>query len=373
MKSLALISDVSNIEEKNKILDFCSYENFEIDIFSDNNDFSYIEKLINKERISKIIILEPKLLDNDLFGFCKKMIFFEKSQVMVFCCSYDYPDPFQNAIRHLPYFGKNPERIFKIKESINKKASRGQVLGKIPYGYNKTPSGFFEINLNESNEVKSLFSIFLETKSLSETVKKINISSKKKWTIQSVNHLIKNDFYLGVYRRYNVVIPNSHDRLISSEIYNKASDIIKSKSTYKKYKKNFWNGILTCSICRKKLKVTYHKNHWNSNGIIISRNYKYYFCSHSNTPFNTKKNLSINFEKLNLLLSEKYSLKNFSNKTYTHSYLYKIVSKLINEKIEINYFINEFQLLNYHLNNSDKLTKQIFVGKSNSEIVLSSK
>mgnify|MGYP006078853795 FL=1 len=373
MKSLALISDISNIEEKNKILDFCNYENFEIDIFSDNNDFSYIKKLINKEFISKIIILESKLLDNDLFGFCKKMIYLEKSQVMVFCCSYNYPNPFQNAIRYLPYFGKNPERISKIKESINKKASRGQVLGKIPYGYNKTPSGFFEINLNESNDVKLLFSIFLETKSLSETVKTINITSKKKWTTQSVNHLIKNDFYLGVYRRYNVVIPNSHDRLISSEIYNKALDIIKSKTTYKKYNKNFWNGILTCNICIKKLKVTYHKNYWNSKGRKISKNYKYYFCSHNNTPFYAKKKLSINFEKLNLLLNTKYSLKNFSNKIYNQAYLYKIVSELVNEKIQINYFINEFELLSYQLNNSDKLAKQIFVGQSNSEIVLSSK
>ena len=373
MKSLALISDISNIEEKNKILDFCSYENFEIDIFTDNNTFSYIKEIIKKELISKIIILEPKLLDEDLFGFCKKMIFFEKSQVLIYCSSYDYPDPFQNAIRYLPYFGKNPERISKIKESINKKASRGQVLGKIPYGYRKTSTGFFEINLNESNVVKDLFSIFLETKSLTKTVKKINILSNKTWTTQRVNHLLRNDFYLGVYRRYNVVIPNSHNSFISNEIYDNVANILNSKPKSIKYNKNFWTGVLVCNVCSNKLKISYHKNNWKSNGKIISKNYKYYFCLHLNTPFYTQKKLSINFNKLNLLLKNKYSLKEISNKIYTESYIYKIVSELVNEKIQIKDFIIQFELLNYHLNNSDKLIKQIYVDKLNSEIVLSSK
>tara|TARA_B110000438_G_scaffold301882_1_gene357961 strand:+ start:758 stop:1879 length:1122 start_codon:yes stop_codon:yes gene_type:complete len=373
LKSLALISNISNIEEKNKILDFCNFENFEIDIFTDNNNFSYIKEIIKKKFISKIIILEPKLLDKDLFGFCKKMIFFEKSQVLIYCSSYDYPDPFQNAIRYLPYFGKNPERISKIKESINNKASRGQVLGKVPFGYKKTSSGFFEINLDESNIVKSLFSIFLETNSLIKTVKRINTLSKKKFTSQSVNHLLRNDFYVGVYRRYNVVIPNSHQRLISNEIYANVANILNSKPVSKTYNKNFWLGILFCNICRNKLKISYHKNNWKNNGKIISKNYKYYFCLHIDTPFYNNKKLSINFNKLNLLLKNKYSLKKISNKIYNESYIYKIVSELVNEKIQITEFINQFELFDYHLNNSDKLIKQIYVDKLNSEIVLSSK
>jgi len=373
LKSLALISDISNIEEKNKILDFCTFENFHIDIFTDNNKFSYIKEIIKKQLVSKIIILEPKLLDKDLFGFCKKMIFFEKSKVLISCASYDYPDPFQNAIRYLPYFGKNPERISKIKESINKKASREQVLGKIPYGYNKTPSGFFEINLNESNVVKSIFSIFLETKSLSKTINKINILSKKKWTTQGVNHLLRNDFYLGVYRRYNIVIPNSHISLISNEIYNNVANIFNSKPIPIKYNKNFWTSILRCKVCSNKFKISYHKNSWKSNGTQMLKNYKYYICSHIDTPFYQDKKISINFEKLNLLLSQKYSLKKISNKIYNESYIYKIVSELVNEKIQIQDFINKFELFNYQLSNSEKLIKKIYVNKLNSEIVLSSK
>jgi hypothetical protein len=103
------------------------------------------------------------------------------------------------------------------------------------------------------------------------------------------------------------------------------------------------------------------------------KNYKYYICSHIDTPFYQDKKISINFEKLNLLLSQKYSLKKISNKIYNESYIYKIVSELVNEKIQIQDFINKFELFNYQLSNSEKLIKKIYVNKLNSEIVLSSK
>ena len=142
LKCLALLRDLSNTEEKNKVIDFCKYEKLDIDIFSEKYDFEEIISIIEIDNISKIIISSPEILDNDLLGFCKKMLNLINRNIMVFCASYDFPDPFQNAIRVLPYFGKKPERISRIKESINKKASRGQVLGKIPFG-NKKPHQVF--------------------------------------------------------------------------------------------------------------------------------------------------------------------------------------------------------------------------------------
>ena len=36
MKSLALLTDLNNLEEKNKLIDYCKYENLEVDISSLN-------------------------------------------------------------------------------------------------------------------------------------------------------------------------------------------------------------------------------------------------------------------------------------------------------------------------------------------------
>ena len=174
MKSLALLTDLNNLEEKNKLIDYCKYENLEIDIFYQNNNFSEIKLLINSEQISKIIISSPKSLDDDLLGFCKKMISLIDLKILIFCASYDFPDPFQNAIRTLPYFGNSPQRMSRIKESINKKASRGQVLGKIPFGYKKNSSSLFIVEQNQADVIKKIFNIFLENKSINKNVNELN-------------------------------------------------------------------------------------------------------------------------------------------------------------------------------------------------------
>jgi len=41
LKCLALLRDLSNTEEKNKVIDFCKYEKLDIDIFSEFFLLSY--------------------------------------------------------------------------------------------------------------------------------------------------------------------------------------------------------------------------------------------------------------------------------------------------------------------------------------------
>ena len=371
MKSLALLTDLNNLEEKNKLIDYCKYENLEIDIFYQNNNFSEIKLLINSEQISKIIISSPKSLDDDLLGFCKKMISLIDLKILIFCASYDFPDPFQNAIRTLPYFGNSPQRMSRIKESINKKASRGQVLGKIPFGYKKNSSSLFIVEQNQADVIKKIFNIFLENKSINKTVNELNEVSSKKWSYQSVKHVLQNDFYIGNYRRYNILIPNSHEPIVNNSIFTAVSDEINNRVS-RKYKKNSWNKILYCKLCDSKLVTTSHKNYWYSNGERKSKSYKYYSCKNINSKDSNCKSLSISYEKLNSLLEQKFSGHNFFDQKYSDKYLYKIVSELTSGKIDFSEFKSEFQKLVFYLDNSQKVIKKIFVNKDSKEIILSS-
>ncbi len=371
LKCLALIKDLSNTEEKNKVIDFCRYEKLDIDLFSEKYDFEEIISIIEIENISKIIISSPEILDNDLLGFCKKMLNLINRNIMVFCASYDFPDPFQNAIRVLPYFGKKPERISRIKESINKKASRGQVLGKIPFGYKKTSSSLFKIDDREAGVVRNIFNLYLKYGSISKTSKEISRITEKKWSYQSIKHLLCNDFYVGNYRRYNVLIPNSHDAIIANSIFNKISKIL-SVNKKREYKQNFWNRLLFCKHCESKLVTTNHKNYWISNGVKISKNYKYYTCKNKNTNNYLCNEFSIKYEKLNSILEKTFSNSNFYEKKYSEKYLYKIVSEFTTDKIAFSDFEDEFNKLLFHIENSNKIIRKIIVSKDSNEIILSS-
>ena len=68
---------------------------------------------------------------------------------------------------------------------MNKKASGGQVLGKIPYGYKKTQSGFFEENIEQSKNVKKIFDLYNNNFNLSEISRELSITSlDENWSPQ---------------------------------------------------------------------------------------------------------------------------------------------------------------------------------------------
>jgi hypothetical protein len=372
LNCLAIVYDKKNNEEINKINEFCRYENVAIDYYMGKIDFKKIFDFIIKNNISKVFLSDASVLDNDLNSFTEKIIALHKNNISVLCASYDFPDPFQLAIRTLSMNGKDPGRINRIKDSINKKASRGQVLGKIPYGYKKNPSGFFEEDLSQSKNVKKIFSLYNQHVSISEISKELqNTLWTEKWSNQKVKHILKNDFYTGIYRRYNVVIPNSHISIINKKDFdnaNKKLDIDDKRS----YIRNFWSRFLFCKLCLNKLSITNHKNSWISKGQRKSKNYKYYICNHKKYENEFPQTLKIKYEKLNDLLEENINKEFIIEKKFEDSYVYKLISKLTTSKIRFDEFIEKFE--NYKkisLKKKDMIEK-IFIKQVDDEIFISS-
>ena len=371
MNNLALVYDEKDNDEINKLNEFCRYENISIDYFLAEKKFQKISDFIIRKNISKIFLSDAKVLDDDLTGFTEKIISLNKNNLTVLCASYDFPDPFQLAIRTLKYNGKDPERINKIKDSVNKKASRGQVLGKIPFGYKKTQSAFFQENIDQSKIVKKIFYLYNNSFSLSEISKELSITSYGvKWSPQKVKHILQNDFYTGVYRRYSVVIPNSHDALVSKNDFDLANKRLRDINR-RTYKKNFWNGIIYCGNCGNKFLVTNHKNSWKSNGVRRKKNYKYYNCSNLSDAENTSCNIKINFEKLNNLLDKKIDKSLIQETDYENSFVYKIISQLTNSKIYFEEFVEKFENYNSKKNINNSSIKKIFVRQINKELLIS--
>ena len=174
MDNYALVSTFSDLDENKYLKDFCDYQNISIDKFFEFNDYSNMIKKIRSNKISDLIISTPKAMDSNLLDFCKKIIELYNLNVEVKCASFDFPDPFQYALKVLSLPEENPLRLNKIKDSINKKASRGQVLGKIPYGYKKNPSSFYEINESEAKIVKEIFSLFYKSRNIKDVVNLLN-------------------------------------------------------------------------------------------------------------------------------------------------------------------------------------------------------
>lgn len=371
MSSLAIVYNEKNNEEINKINEFCRYENVSVDYFLSKIDFKKTFDFIIRNKISKVFLSDAEVLDSDLKLFAEKIIALHKINIPVMCASYDFPDPFQLAIRTLSHNGKNPSRFNKIKDSISKKASRGQVLGKIPYGYKKNSSGFFEEDIDKSKNVRKIFSLFNENISISDiTIELQNTLFQEKWSNQKIKHILENDFYTGIYRRYNVVIPNSHIAIVNKNDFDKAN---KKLLTNQKriYKKNIWSGLLFCAICNNKLSVSNHKNSWVNNGIKKVKNYKYYKCEHKYSKDEFHVKLKIKYEKLNNLLEKKFKKELIFDQKFDESYVYKLISQLSNSKIFFDDFIDKFEKYNLSSSKNSDLVEKIYIKQIDNEIILS--
>ncbi len=99
------------MEEINKINEFCRYENFSVDYYLSELDFKKYFDFILKNNISKVLLTDANVLDSDLTSFTEKIISLHKNNVSVLCASYDFPDPFQLAIRTLNMGGKDNEEV----------------------------------------------------------------------------------------------------------------------------------------------------------------------------------------------------------------------------------------------------------------------
>ena len=111
----------------------------------------------------------------------------------------------------------------------------GGVLGfNIPYGYDYT-DGKLTINLNEAENVKNIFEMYLKGMSMKIIAEELNskdIPTKlnKTWGAQTVSLILKNPLYCGYLHWEDYLNPGDHDLIIDKNIFNDVQKIIKKKN-----------------------------------------------------------------------------------------------------------------------------------------------
>jgi len=112
----------------------------------------------------------------------------------------------------------------KTKQGMNNQFNQGKHLTKAPKGY-KIVDKQLIINPVESEQTKSIFQEFLETKiSLTKLAKKHNM------TTTGIKKLLQNTTYLGKVKFANQESQGNHKPLINKEIFEKTQEKLKKKS-----------------------------------------------------------------------------------------------------------------------------------------------
>ena len=324
---------------------------------SDSDIYDNFRRLVSQfnkpyAKLALVLIPDSFHLANNIETLARRIILIKSLGADIKCTNPDYPDPFQNALKYLSFSNGPSFSSSKSGKEILKKAYRGEVLGKIPYGY-KSHNGRLVIDDEESKIVKLIFKWYSESFYGLRIISKLlnqrghRTKSGRIWTPLTIRSVITNRSYIGTYTRYGIRITSNHEPIIGVDLFNNVNSILNSKNTTKKkyYKSTFLlSRKIICEICGNTLTGITRRRKWKlKNNESKSKVYRYYRCQYR------LRNISEN-SKFHSLLNADVVEKDVKDIIFSWSddfisNLSPISSKTYTQEIEeaYSYFVNAFQ------------------------------
>lgn len=266
----------------------------------DRPDFNRMISDIEKNRINMVLTKDLSRLGRDYIktGYYIENYFPEKSvryvsiidgiDTFIDSTNNDVT-PFKAIINDM--YAKDISK--KIKGVLKEKELKGEFLGTFaPYGYkkSKTQKNKLEIDTNVSYNVKRIFELYsegngfqriasiLDKENVISPSKYMNMSHQREnWNPKSIRAILINEAYIGntvqnkcttisykvkKKRKKNpeeyIRVKNTHEAIISKELFDKVQDIIKSKKSVSATKHDFlFKGLLFCHNCGRQSRVCF--------------------------------------------------------------------------------------------------------------------
>lgn len=99
------------------------------------------------------------------------------------------------------------------RKGMIKKASQGNVMSRIPFGYNLENGKL--VPAQNFREVEEIFQEFLN-----ENLSMRKIAEKHKFSVNGLKKILKNFTYIGKVKFNNQIFPGNHEPIISSTLFN---------------------------------------------------------------------------------------------------------------------------------------------------------
>ena len=249
-------------------------------------------------QLALVLVPDASHLAEDLETFVTRLLELDRLGTEVRCTDPDLPDPLQSGVNLLGLGGESPQRQTRIRSAVLSKASRGEVLGRTPYGYAAGPDGLLKVMNQEAEIVKEIFKTYagprysedaepvggpgLRAIARSLNNRGIGTRTGRPWSALAISGILKNRTYLGTYARYGVRIAGSHEPLVDRETFNRADAVTKSRTPVRNEASQqpyIFGGIARCSLCGRGLNGLTRRRVWKrTDGSSMSKSYRYYEC-----------------------------------------------------------------------------------------------
>jgi DNA invertase Pin-like site-specific DNA recombinase len=176
----------------------------------------------------------------------------------------------------------------RVRAAMRKKAVKGEVLGRPPYGYKVGNRRRLELIPEEAVVVRYIFRLYLqEGMGIRLIARRLNEEGLKtrrggNWSMVSIRDILRNRAYLGTYSRFGVRVPGSHPSLVSTDDFKLVQDRLNARRTSfspRVTSEFLLSGMAHCGYCGNKLIGVSRKQAWKrKSGERVENSYRYYQC-----------------------------------------------------------------------------------------------
>ena len=286
------------------IRDYCAqFHHNLVETFADNDGDKNYAGLIARiggpaGRPALVIIPDSTHLADDLESLVERLLEVQATGSEVRCLDSDYPDLLQNGLRHLSLPGRSAGSLRRIREAILAKASRGEVLGRTPYGYWAGLDGQLKVDEAEAAVVRHMFDAYAGPppaeglppaggQGLRKIASGLNEQGRmtrkgRPWTPVAIAGVLRNRVYVGTYTRYGVRISGSHRPLVDRARFNLAQQVLENRKPVRRApsaEPYLLGGLARCALCGQGVFGLTRKRSWKrKDGEKVDRIYRYYEC-----------------------------------------------------------------------------------------------
>lgn len=191
----------------------------------------------------------------------------------------------------------------KVRSAMRRKAVRGEVLGRPPYGYRVGPRHRLELVPEEAVVVRYIFRLYLQEemgiRKIAGQLNEENIHTRRggRWSMVTVRDLLRNRSYLGTYTRFGVKVPGSHPPLVSNDDFRRVQERLQSRHGAVRERTVvpfLLSGMAFCGRCGNRMIGVSRRQRWTTkDGEARAAAYRYYQCesrtNQSACAYNTQR------------------------------------------------------------------------------------
>jgi site-specific DNA recombinase len=177
----------------------------------------------------------------------------------------------------------------KVRSAMHRKAVKGEVLGRPPYGYKVGPRNRLELVAEEAVVVRYIFRLYLqEALGIRLIARRLNEEGlrtrrDRPWSMVSIRDILRNRAYLGTYQRLGVRVPGTHPALVSPEDFRRVEERLSDRRTNyspRNVQPFLLSGLAFCGHCGNRMIGVSRRQSWRRrrDGTQMVASYRYYQC-----------------------------------------------------------------------------------------------